>query len=295
MLSADSSIERVWACILRYSWGWRSLFAILVKDYGKASESRAPLLQVGLVALLPGLTKQDVSKAVVRLKELGWLEERAKLLYPVAVPKRKRKPLSGDDGDQLSLPFMRWVEDVWKDLSPDSYQQLKDTRAAYLQALERAKSEYKVANGATFSTVATEVPKVLNGERKSREWSDKNERLYIRSTDKTDKPIGAPAVSGGFVTAVKARASSSSSVSVVVKTAFATWAPADDEAIQTLVKTCRKIHPPITDAEIVFFIDQKGALILRGGVDNPTGFLLKAVPRAISGKLSQLRARGTEI
>jgi hypothetical protein len=62
------------------------------------------------------------------------------------------------------------------------------------------------------------------------------------------------------------------------------YGPADDDAVQKLVRACRAHAPDCVEAEISYFIEQKAALIRTGRIASPVGFLLTAVPKCFSGE-----------
>ena len=76
------------------------------------------------------------------------------------------------------------------------------------------------------------------------------------------------------------------SSSSIIHQALSRYGAVDDEVVRRLVRNCQHQAPDCTAAEIVHFIEEKGALVrVRDSrIYSPLGFLLTAVPKCFSGE-----------
>jgi hypothetical protein len=75
--------------------------------------------------------------------------------------------------------------------------------------------------------------------------------------------------------------------SAEIRREFARYALVPDQrALAAMIAACQAQVPDLTTEELIFFLREKGSVVRSSSsVENPTGFLLKVVPRCFEGDL----------
>jgi len=75
--------------------------------------------------------------------------------------------------------------------------------------------------------------------------------------------------------------------SAEIRREFARYALVPDQrALAAMIAACQALVPDLTTEELIFFLREKGSVVRSSSsVENPTGFLLKVVPRCFEGDL----------
>ena len=75
--------------------------------------------------------------------------------------------------------------------------------------------------------------------------------------------------------------------SAEIRREFARYALVPDQrALSAMIAACQAQVPDLTTEELIFFLREKGSVVRSSSsVENPTGFLLKVVPRCFEGDL----------
>jgi hypothetical protein len=124
-----SPAQRILAYVKRYSWGEYSPWAIGIDGH--------PRYQVDCANELK-LNKRLVSKTVAYLQARGYLEDRAKLLYPVIAPQ-----LTAPDPKSEKSPAWTTFIENWKVANAGDFQRWEDARAVDKHFRKVVHAEYR--------------------------------------------------------------------------------------------------------------------------------------------------------